>query len=59
MVPEHVTEMVTLFHVTGGYVYVNPIAEPTGYEDVFTKLAKARAHYEVNGTGAALQRLIR
>ena len=59
VVPEHVTEMVTLFHVTGGYTYVDPSGKPTGYEDVFTKLAKARAHHAVNGTEAALRRLIR
>jgi 2,4'-dihydroxyacetophenone dioxygenase len=46
------TEMITLFHVTGGYTYVDPTGNPLGYEDVFTKLANARAHYERLGLGA-------
>ena len=37
--------MVILFHVTGGYVYVDAEGKPTGFEDVFTKIAAARAHY--------------
>ena len=41
--------MVTLFHVTGAYVYVQPDGGPVGIEDVFTKLAAARAHYEAVG----------
>ena len=52
VVPEGVAEMVTLFHVTGGYVYVDPDGVALGYEDVFTKLANARAHYEAIGLGA-------
>lgn len=51
VVPEDVTEMVTLFHVTGGYVYVDPDGAALGYEDVFTKLAAARRHYEASGLG--------
>ncbi len=41
--------MVTLFHVTGGYVYVDAEGKPTGFEDVFTKIAAARAHYAQMG----------
>ena len=52
VVPDHVTEMITLFHVTGGYTYVDPSGTALGYEDVFTKLAQARAHYERLGLGA-------
>ena len=52
VVPDHVTEMITLFHVTGGYVYVDPVGNALSYEDVFTKLANARAHYERLGLGA-------
>ena len=44
--------MITLFHVTGGYVYVDPVGTALSYEDVFTKLANARAHYERLGLGA-------
>lgn len=52
VVPNHVTEMITLFHVTGGYTYVDPSGKALGYEDVFTKLANARAHFEGLGLGA-------
>jgi 2,4'-dihydroxyacetophenone dioxygenase len=52
VVPDHVMEMITLFHVTAGYVYVDPTGTPLGYEDVFTKLANARAHYQRVGLGA-------
>ena len=53
VVPDDVKEMVTLFHVTGGYVYVDPGGKALGYEDVFTKLEHARRHYEAIGQGAA------
>ncbi|KAM0327056.1 hypothetical protein ACHAQA_006179 [Verticillium albo-atrum] len=52
-VPEDVKEMVTLFHVTGAYIYVDPDGNPVGVEDVFSKLAKAKEHYEAVGLGAA------
>lgn len=52
VVPEGIDEMITVFHVTGGYVYVDPDGSATGYEDVFTKLAAARRHYEAIGLGA-------
>jgi len=52
VVPAHVAEMITLFHVTAGYVYVDPVGSALGYEDVFTKLANARDHYERLGLGA-------
>jgi 2,4'-dihydroxyacetophenone dioxygenase len=51
-VPPDVTEMVTLFHVSGAYIYVDPDGEPVGIEDVFSKIAKARAHYASVGLGA-------
>ncbi len=51
-VPEGVEEMVTLFHVTGAYVYVDPDGVPVGIEDVFTKVDNARKHYESVGLGA-------
>jgi 2,4'-dihydroxyacetophenone dioxygenase len=38
--------------VTGGYTYVDPDGNALGYEDVFTKLANARAHYQRLGLGA-------
>lgn len=52
VVPDDVTEMCTLFHVSGGYTYVDPWGKATGYEDVFTKLENARRHYEKIGLGA-------
>jgi quercetin dioxygenase-like cupin family protein len=36
VVPEYVSEMITLFHVTGGYTDVDPSGNALGYEDVFT-----------------------
>lgn len=51
-VPNDVTEMITLFHVTGAYIYVDVDGNPTGVEDVFSKIEKAREHYEKVGLGA-------
>ncbi len=48
-VPEDVEEMITWFHVQGGYTYVDPQGVAVGYEDVFTKLEAARAHYKSLG----------
>jgi 2,4'-dihydroxyacetophenone dioxygenase len=45
VVPTDVPEMITWFHVTAGYTYVDPHGAAQGYEDVFTRLATARAHY--------------
>jgi hypothetical protein len=51
VVPEDVQEMVTLFHVSGGYTYVDRYGAALGYEDVFTKLENANRHYESLGLG--------
>jgi 2,4'-dihydroxyacetophenone dioxygenase len=51
VVPEGCTEMVTLFQVTGSLMYVDPQGVSTGYDDVFTRLDKARAHYAAAGLG--------
>ena len=52
--------MITLFHVTGGYTYVDPNGVALGYEDVFTKLEAARAHFAANGLDkTALEDIIR
>jgi quercetin dioxygenase-like cupin family protein len=60
VVPDDVQEMATLFHVTGGYTYVDPQGVALGYEDVFTKLANATRHYESVGLGQDhLRRLVR
>jgi 2,4'-dihydroxyacetophenone dioxygenase len=59
-VPDGVAEMRTLFHVTGAYVYVDPVGNPVGVEDVFSKLANARRHFEAVGLGADyVERFIR
>ena len=50
-VPDDVKEMVTIFHVTGAYIYVDIDGNPTGVEDVFSKIEKAKAHYEKVGLG--------
>jgi 2,4'-dihydroxyacetophenone dioxygenase len=50
-VPEDVEEMITWFHVTGGYTYVDPQGNAVGYEDVFTKIEAARAYYKEIGLG--------
>ena len=60
IVDDDVTEMITFFFVTGALVYVDPEGRATGYEDAFTKLDAARAHYAATGLGAeAADRLVR
>ena len=51
VVPEDVEEMITLFHVTGSMIYMDPHGNVTGYEDVFTKIEACRRHYEAIGLG--------
>lgn len=51
-VPADTAEMATLFHVTGAYIYVDASGATVGIEDVFSKIEKARAHYERAGLGA-------
>jgi 2,4'-dihydroxyacetophenone dioxygenase len=53
VVPNDVPEMITLFHISGCMIYVDPWGKQTGYEDVFTKIAMCRQHYTENGLGAA------
>jgi 2,4'-dihydroxyacetophenone dioxygenase len=52
VVPGDVPEMITLFHISGCMIYVDPWGKQTGYEDVFTKIAMCRQHYAENGLGA-------
>jgi 2,4'-dihydroxyacetophenone dioxygenase len=49
VVPDDVPEMITWFHVTGGYTYVDPHGVAQGYEDVFTKIEAVRSHYAAIG----------
>ena len=51
-VPEDVEEMITMFHVTGAYIYVDVDGNTVGVEDVFSKIQKAREHYQAIGLGA-------
>lgn len=60
VVPPDVPEMITWFHVAGGYTYYDAAGRVTGIEDVFTKIEKAREHYRATGLPLAqLERLIR
>lgn len=60
VVPDDVPEMITWFHVTGGYTYVDPFGVAQGYEDVFTKIEAVRRHYATVGLPVAeLERIIR
>src|SRR5919206_834588 len=52
VVPEDVDEMITLFQVNGIMLYVDPEGTATGFEDVFTKIAMCRRHYQKCGLGA-------
>ena len=49
VVDEDVPEMITLFQVNGVMLYVDPDGAVLGFEDVFTKIALCRAHYERSG----------
>lgn len=52
VVDDDCDEMVALFHVTGSLLYVDrDTNQVTGYDDVFTKLQKARAWYRECGLG--------
>ncbi|HEY8567352.1 MAG TPA: 2,4'-dihydroxyacetophenone dioxygenase family protein [Beijerinckiaceae bacterium] len=52
VVDPHVEEMITLFQVNGAMIYVDPDGATLGYDDVFTRIDKCRAHYATNGLGA-------
>ena len=45
VVDPHVEEMITLFQVNGAMIYVDPDGKATGFDDVFTRIDKCRAHY--------------
>jgi len=51
IVDEDCEEMVTLFHVTGSLLYVDEDGKTIGFDDVFTKLEKAKAWYKECGLG--------
>lgn len=51
-VPDDCQEMLTLFTVQGSLMYVDPDGNATGYDDVFTRIDRYRAHFESVGLGA-------
>jgi 2,4'-dihydroxyacetophenone dioxygenase len=53
VVPAECSHMETIFYVTGSLIYVDPDGGPVGFDDVFTRLEKARSHYSSNGLGEA------
>jgi 2,4'-dihydroxyacetophenone dioxygenase len=60
VVPEGCEEMITLFQVTGALIYTDPDGRAIGYDDVFTRLEKTRAHFAAVGLPVGeLERLIR
>jgi hypothetical protein len=52
VVPDDCTDMVTLFTVNGALIYVDPQGNATGYDDVFARIERYRAHFESVGLGA-------
>jgi hypothetical protein len=44
--------MITLFQVNGAMIYVDPDGKNVGYDDVFTRIDKCRAHYATTDFGA-------
>jgi 2,4'-dihydroxyacetophenone dioxygenase len=51
VVPADCTDMITLFTVSGSLMYVDPQGNATGYDDVFTRIDRYRAHFESVGLG--------
>jgi len=51
VVPENVEEIITMFQVNGIMYYVDPWGKHMGFEDVFTKIDRCRAHYTQCGPG--------
>lgn len=45
-------EMITLFHVCGALIYVDETGKTSGYDDVHTKIALCRSHFDKVGLGA-------
>jgi len=52
VVPDDCSEMITLFTVHGALMYVDSLGNATGYDDVFTRIERYRAHFEAAGLGA-------
>ena len=52
VVDEDVAEMITFFQVTGSLHYGDEAGNAGGFDDVFTRIDLARAHYQEVGLGA-------
>ena len=50
-VPDDCPEMITLFTVFGSLTYVDTEGNPTGYDDVFTRIELYRKHFAETGRG--------
>jgi quercetin dioxygenase-like cupin family protein len=59
VVPDGCEEMATIFHVRGALLYVDVDGAPIGYDDVFTRLEKTRAHLSGVGLDGYVEALIR
>ena len=60
VVPDDVPEMITFFNIGGAMIYLDAEDRTIGYENVWTKLAMCREHYERVGLGAAwVERFVR
>ncbi len=51
-IPEGVPEMIFLSNVKGALIYVDEAGATIGHDDVFSRIAAARAHYVQVGLGA-------
>ena len=51
IVDDDVEEMITLFHVCGALIYFNEDGSQADYEDVHSKIRKAREHFVRVGLG--------
>lgn len=52
LVVDSADEMITLFHVCGALIYYDQLDRPCGHDDVHTKIAMCRKHFESCGLGA-------
>ena len=52
LVCDEADEMITLFHVSGALIYFDEQFRATGFDDVHTKIAMCRRHFDAVGLGA-------
>ena len=51
VVDDDVEEMITLFQVQGALIYMDESGNQVGFDDVHSKIALARSHFEACGLG--------